>query len=201
MNLAKSSIVLAVLLLSAGLSVEARLRALSLQEFRSAAPCGFVVSVDKVEQDTGYMNDLEQRLLAGEEVQIEPDIHATMRVLAAFGEADHCLCRSAGLPDDSFTMSFFSEVHSSHPEAGDRAVVFPKKVEGAWREAVYGSSYWPFLEGSTTLVRVDWRNTFLRERFQVKTLIRQQFLEIGATKLGNLVDDWGGYLTGRRRDC
>lgn len=63
-----------------------------------------------------------------------------------------------------------TEIHSSHPEAGERAVLFPMQEDGHWVEAWYGRSYWRIIEmESREHVEIDWRNEFLLKIFDIES--------------------------------
>jgi len=160
MRLTKVAIVAVVVLAIEG-SAKALLVPISLDQFLQTTRCGYVVTVESTEDVS--MQDLH---LLG--VQDEsPDRFtrkASLAVLDAIGQAP-CSPVPAGA-----TMLFSTEVHSSRPEPGDRALLFVESAGQAWVEAVYGRSYWLLKDiGGISMIEVNWRNSFLLEPLDLRS--------------------------------
>ena len=138
---------LLILILLAG-PAAARLAEITLTEFQATAPCAVIGVVEKIaEIDAEERRGGELRTLNRE---------ATIRVLERVGRGD---CEQ---PSGSLALLFATEVHSSHPAEGERAMVFLGLSGGSYVEAVYGRSYWPLSQDNGEWhVLVNWRNTFL----------------------------------------
>ncbi len=140
-----------LILVALASATHAKLAHTSLDEFRKAAPCGLIVDViDVVDSQiqfpaTSRRVDRIGRL-------------AIARVAQVIGQ-----CSSAYLDSKGEVEFLFStEIHSSHPEAGEQAVVFLQKRDAYFQEAVYGRSYWRLksIDGVVN-IEVTWRNQFL----------------------------------------
>lgn len=129
-----------------------KLLPIPFEEFRAKAACGVVVQVSAVETfefssppATPWLKDSNRM--------------ARANVQTVIGPRDDDVCGSL---DRQANFLFSTEVHSAHPETGDRAVVFLTRQDGHLIEAVYGRSYWLLREiDGESYVEITWRNDFL----------------------------------------
>ena len=136
-----------ILLLSLVLALpaKARLVEIPLEQFQERARCGVIGAVAGVRTaDTGKAGLSSLNRIA------------RFRVSTVFG-GEAC----QNLPRE-LELHFSTEIHSSHPKEGERAVLFPKLEDDRYVEAVYGRSYWPLQKHEERdFVVVSWRNDFL----------------------------------------
>jgi hypothetical protein len=150
-----------------GNPLSASLGHLTFDEFLDQAPCAIVAQVENVEMHAEAIRKLDS--------EDDLDISCKVRVMESFsreGFAEKCrhLLAPAGA---ELVVWFSSEIHSSQPQKGETAVVFPKKRDGVLQEAVYGRSYWRLVKWPANLnldtmewdvtwsIEVTWRNNFL----------------------------------------
>jgi hypothetical protein len=145
-----SILVLAFLL--GGISLEAKLRPIKFDEFRERIDCAVVGTV----LETADRRMAEESLDSDQMPRLA--FVATVRINEVlFG----CDCLHDG---DEIRFFYSGEVHSSQPQIGDRAVLFPALKDDGYEESVYGRSYWPIIKtGNTEMVQWTWRNEFLIE--------------------------------------
>lgn len=149
MRFVRRTVILTAVLVATAPAV-ARLKPITWEQFRQKAPCGIlgrIVSLENLETGAFSLN-----------------IAASIGWVSRFG----------GCPSDlpnPLPMRFQTEIHSSRPQEGDWAVVFPRSYEAIWVEAVYGRSYWKVIPDPSSppdrlKIQLDWRNRFLTEVVQ-----------------------------------
>jgi hypothetical protein len=144
----------------------AKLANITFEEFLQQAPCALVVQVD------GVNTHEEDVYTLGPEEGF--DISCELRVLESFSR-DRLPenCRQVIGTGSDLVVWFSTESHSSVPQKGEVAIVFPKKKNGILQEAVYGRSYWRLVKWPANLnldtmewettwnIEITWRNDFL----------------------------------------
>lgn len=126
----------------------------SLQDFKAQALCGLIVRTERVSQISAQEAVVQIGL---GESYAEFIVNADMAVIDHFLPGD---CE--GLTGDHLAVLFSEDVHSSKPERGEIAVLFPRKEGEVWLESVFGRSYWPVLSDEQgEAVELTWRNDFL----------------------------------------
>lgn len=130
---------------------------MNVDEFLHLAPCACLVEVISVEE-------LTPELLASLEV---PEDERTGLNRRAELQVEKWLGKDCEAGSASEMLLVSTEVHSSHPEAGDRYIVFPRPLGEAWGEAVYGRSLWKVTADGEVVV--DWRNEFLLAPLELRS--------------------------------
>jgi hypothetical protein len=96
----------------------------------------------------------------GADLEGEPALNrlASARVVERIALGDE----ECDIGADTLWLAYSTEIHSAHPQTGERALAFLVERGRLLTESVYGRSYWRLREiDGRPYVEVGWRNSFL----------------------------------------